>query len=59
MPLDDPDNRMNKRRLLQTMSVLPFIGNLFNAPASGARASTSRVRPGDRSWPSDEAWEEL
>jgi FAD/FMN-containing dehydrogenase len=41
------------------MSALPFIGSLFNAPASGTRAPTSRVRPGDPSWPSDEAWEEL
>ena len=47
---------MNKRRLLQTMSALPFIGSLFSAAASGARAPVSRVRPGDQSWPSDKAW---
>jgi FAD/FMN-containing dehydrogenase len=50
---------MNRRRLLQTMSALPFIGSLFSAGASGARAPVSRVRPGDQSWPSDKAWEEL
>jgi FAD/FMN-containing dehydrogenase len=50
---------MNRRRLLQTMSALPFIGSLFSAAASGARAPVSRVRPGDQSWPSDKAWEEL
>ena len=59
MPRDGLDNRMNRRRLLQTMSALPFIGSLFSAAASGARAPVSRVRPGDQSWPSDKAWEEL
>jgi FAD binding domain-containing protein len=44
---------------MQTMSALPFIGSLFSAAASGARAPVSRVRPGDPSWPSDEAWEDL
>jgi FAD/FMN-containing dehydrogenase len=41
------------------MSALPFIGSLFSAAASGARAPVSRVRPGDPNWPSVEAWEEL
>ena len=59
MPRDGLDNRMNRRRLLQTMSALPFIGSLFSAAANGARAPVSRVRPGDQSWPSDKAAEEL
>ena len=59
MPRDGLDNRMNRHRLLQTMSALPFIGSLFSAAASGARAPVSRVRPGDPNWPSDKAWEEL
>jgi hypothetical protein len=59
MPRDGADNRMNRRRLLQTMSTLPFIGSLFGAAASGARPPVSRVRPGDPNWPSEEAWEEL
>jgi hypothetical protein len=50
---------MNRRCLLQTMSALPFIGSLFSVAASGARAPVSRVRPGDPSWPSEEAWAEL
>ena len=50
---------MDRRRLLRRISALPFIGGLFSAAASGARAPFSRVRPGDPNWPSDEVWEEL
>ena len=59
MARDDPDKRMNRRCLLKAMSALPLIGSLFNAPASGTRAPTSRARPGDPNWPSEEAWAEL
>ena len=45
---DDPNNRMNGRRLLKAMSALPFIGCLLNAPASGTRAPVRASAPATR-----------
>ena len=50
---------MDRRRLLQAISGLPFIRLLFGASTDAATSPFRRVRPGDPGWPSDEAWAEL
>ena len=54
---------MHRRRFLQVVAGLPFARRLrkwLAAPASAATApNSSRVRPGDPAWPSDESWERL
>ena len=64
VPRDGLDNRMNRRRLLQAMSALPFIGSLFSAAASSElarpfRASVRATRAGRPTKPgrnSDVGW---
>jgi FAD/FMN-containing dehydrogenase len=50
-----------RRRLLQILAGLPFVGAMVrSAPRSKAASLTkARVRPGDPKWPSDEKWAEL
>jgi FAD/FMN-containing dehydrogenase len=52
---------MNRRRLLQIATTLP-IGKYLVGARSTATAATipsSRVRPGEPGWPSDQAWAEF
>jgi FAD binding domain/Berberine and berberine like len=55
---------MNRRRLLQALSAIPFVPNSWPGwtrpvPTAAAASSTSRVRPGDPEWPSVARWERL
>ena len=50
--------RLSRRRLIESLGSLPFIGGL--APrAWGAAEPKTRVRPGDAAWPSDASWDRL
>jgi len=50
--------RMSRRRLLEILAGLPFMGGLARGAAAQAQPK-ARVRPGDPGWPSDAAWDEL
>jgi FAD/FMN-containing dehydrogenase len=51
---------MDRRQLLKIVASVPFLKSLFAGRAAVATGSAStRVRPGDPTWPSDEAWDEL
>jgi FAD/FMN-containing dehydrogenase len=51
---------MDRRQLLKIVASAPFLKSLFAGRAASAAGSAStRVRPGDPAWPSDEAWDEL
>jgi hypothetical protein len=53
---------MNRRRLIQTLAMIPFARQLV-ARSLGAKpalaASVARPRPGDPQWPNDAAWAQL
>jgi FAD/FMN-containing dehydrogenase len=50
--------RVSRRRLLEVLAALPFMTR-FVRGASAQPQPKTRVRPGDPSWPSDAAWDEL
>jgi FAD/FMN-containing dehydrogenase len=51
-------NRLSRRRLLEILVGLPFIGALARG-ASAADRRQARVRLGDPSWPSEASWDQL
>jgi FAD/FMN-containing dehydrogenase len=51
-------NRLSRRRLLEILAGLPFIGALARG-ASAAAPPQARVRLGDPAWPSEASWDQL
>ena len=53
---------VDRRDVLKTALAVPFLAGMvpaFSGDATVAAAAGRRVRPGDPSWPSAQAWQEL